>query len=140
MMIIVMKKEDKTTINKYKVLEKNKYDEYVRQDVINRIFELAKIKKLYSIMLGLFCSLSCSREFCHYMYDEFILNIMFNPDLYSLEKHNSNFTTIESNNPFLDSNYLEIIHHAMFYGFYLMYKEECIIKIRQIQVIDIFLI
>ena len=113
----------------YKVLDVHKYYEFIRQDVIDKIFSLCNDKKLYCVMLGLYCSMVCSKELSHLMFQNHILNIMFNPHLYASESYEKSVGVyIELNNPFLDPDYLEIINYCMFYGFYLHYKEECIIK------------
>jgi hypothetical protein len=95
----------------YHVLAQEKYTSVLNNDSINRIFTICMERKSYAIIMSLFCRLCVSREFCHLVLNEQIFKIMFADG----EK-----------SPFND--YLEIIHNSMFYGFYLMYKEECTIK------------
>src|SRR5271168_444711 len=113
----------------YKILEKYRYYELVRFDVINRIFALCISNKLYSIALLIYCSLCASRELCHIAFQANILDHIFNSYLYANEKYDSSSGVyINLRNPFEDKKYLAIIHYHMFYGFYLLYKEECMIK------------
>jgi len=94
----------------YHVLPLEKYSSTLNLSTIINIFTVCDQRKSYAIMLSLFCRLCVSREFCHLVLNERIFKIMFGSE----------------NSPFND--YLEIIHNSMFYGFYLMYKEECTIK------------
>jgi len=99
-------------VRHYNVLPQEKYTSVLTQDTINHIFTMCSETKAYSIMLSLFCRLCVSREFCHLVLTGTITNMMFGTP----------------GTPFNDPEYLEIIHHCMFYGFYLLYKEECTIK------------
>ena len=108
----------------YRIYERSNYYQIVRQDILEDIFQLAHQKGYFTTMLGLFCALVCSREMCHLIFKERILNLMFNPTLYSKATERS----ISFENPFLDEKYLEIIHYCLFYGIHLLYKEECTIK------------
>jgi len=103
-----------TGVRYYHVLPQEKYSSTLNVSTIINIFNVCAQRKSYSIMLSLFCRLCVSREFCHLVLNERIFKIMFDNGLYP------------ENTPFND--YLEIIHNSMFYGFYLMYKEECTIK------------
>lgn len=110
----------------YKELPINKYNGFVRQDVIDRIFELCVEHKLYFIQLGLYCSLVCSREFCHLVLNSKISDFMFNPEHYRCPVENGAPGEIREHNPI--ASYMEIVHHSLFYGFHLLYREECLMK------------
>lgn len=99
-------------VRQYNVLSQEKYTSVLTPDMINHIFTVCNQTKAYSVMLSLFCRLCVSREFCHLALNKTVINIMFGTP----------------GTPFNDPEYLEIIHHCMFYGFYLLYKEECTIK------------
>jgi hypothetical protein len=119
-----------STFSIYHAIEPSRYYGLVSQDVINRIFLLCKEKKLYGIMLLLFCLLAATREYYHLVINTWILDLLFDPNGYTTFTPASSSTsgTEKKQNPFLDPDYLEIIHHFLFYSMYLMYKEECIIK------------
>lgn len=98
-------------VRHYNVLQQEKYFSTINNDTVIHIFNMANESRAYSIMLSLFCRLAVSREFAHLALSTPIVNMMFT-----------------AGTPFNDPEYLEIIHHSMFYGFYLLYKEECTIK------------
>jgi hypothetical protein len=98
-------------VRQYNVLPQEKYTSVINYDTILHIFEMCNARKAYPLMLSLFCRLCVSREFCHFAFNTPIIRTMFTPGT-----------------PFNDPEYLEIIHHFMFFGFYLLYKEECTIK------------
>lgn len=98
-------------VRQYHVLPQEKYTSVINFDTIWHIFEMCNARKAYPIMLSLFCRLCASREFCHLAFNKRIIQMMF-----------------AQGTPFNDPEYLEIIHHFMFFGFYLLYKEECTIK------------
>jgi hypothetical protein len=100
----------------YRVVDNSQYYLQVSQDVINRIFTVALELREYGFMLELFCILVSTREYYHLAFHETILELMFNDAHY------------EMNNPFRDPGYIEIIYHFLFYGMYLLYKEECIVR------------
>jgi hypothetical protein len=100
-------------IRQYNVLQQEKYTSILTYDMVNHIFTVCAEKKAYPVMLSLFCRLVASRELCHFAFTPTVFRLMFARD---------------KGSPFNDPEYLEIIHHSMFYGFYLMYKEECTIK------------
>lgn len=107
----------------YHALDLPEYYNIVSQDTLNAIFQLCLRHKLYVAMLGLFCSLVTNRYFCHLVLSDFVLECLFKP----APVFDPSGVSTETN-PFLDPEYLEIVHHCLFYGFYLLYKEECIIK------------
>jgi hypothetical protein len=112
-------------ISYYKTLEQHRYYDMVSQDIITRIFQLLLKIKSYGIMLQIFCLLISTREYCHMVFHESVLEIMFNDDNYIISLPDQK---IEVRNPFRDPDYIEIIYHFLFYGIYLLYKEECIVK------------
>jgi hypothetical protein len=67
-------------------------------------------------MLELFCIMVCTREYYHLVLKEPVLELLFN-----------NYKYV-GDNPFADPLYLEVIYHYLFYGVYLMYKEECTVR------------
>ncbi len=102
----------------YKVLPLDKYTSTVSYDTIEHIFTLCSDLKLYGVMLSLYCRLIASREFCHFILgSEKVMSLLFKVN-----------KADESPNPFQDPKYQEIIHNFLFYGLYLMYKEECTVK------------
>lgn len=107
----------------YKTLSINNYFDYVKQDFIENLFTVCYEKKLYTAMLSLYSSICCSKELCHFAFNNVIVDLMFNP-----YKYEYNYATKSSNNPFLETKTLEIIHYSLFYAFYIMYKEECYVK------------
>lgn len=98
-------------LRQYNVLPQEKYTSTINYDTIGHIFEICNKRKAYPLMLSLFCRLCTSREQCHFAFNTKIMQMMFAPET-----------------PFQEPEYLEIIHHFMFFGFYLLYKEECTIK------------
>lgn len=98
-------------VRQYNVLPQEKYTSTINHDTIRHIFEMCNSRRAYPIMLSLFCRLCVSREFCHLVFNTHIMSMMF-----------------ALGTPFHEPEYLEIIHHFMFFGFYLLYKEECTIK------------
>jgi hypothetical protein len=100
----------------YKNLDSSRYYELVSQSVVTKIFRLLHSIQAYDIMLHMFCILVGTRELYHYILNEDIMELFFNPENYA------------GQSPFLDTDYLELIHHFLFYGIYLMYREECILK------------
>jgi hypothetical protein len=112
----VRKREDGVFM--YRVLLQEKYTSIVSYDTIDRIFQLCSELRLYGIMLSLYCRMVASREFCHFILrSRIVMNLLFR-----IPGDN------EPPNPFLDEKYQEIIHNFLFYGLYLMYKEECTVK------------
>lgn len=112
----------------YRPLTPNKYYEYLRQDQINYIF--SNMNKLdLSSRINLFQCLICSREFCHLAFNSEILNIF-----YKYEINDSNITSLsksdetKSCNDFIKKN--NDLYYYLFYGLYLLYKEECQICIK----------
>jgi len=106
-------------VRRYVVLSEEKYTSMMSQDTVDHILRTCAQQKMYPIMLSLFCRLSASREFCHLVFNSTtVMNLMFGT---------AGVTTGKSN-PFLAADYQEILHNFMFYGFYLMYKEECTVK------------
>lgn len=102
----------------YKVLPQDKYTSTVSYDTIEHIFKLCSDLKLYGVMLSLYCRLIASREFCHFILgSKKVMSTIFR-----VSSEN------EPPNPFQDPKYQEIIHNFLFYGLYLMYKEECTVK------------
>lgn len=113
--------------DKYHLLEPFQYYELVRLDVMECIFITMYKCKLYSSMLLLYCGLVTSRELFHFAFNDVILEHMFNAKLYAVQTDDVN-NVVQYINPFLDEHYLSLIHRCLFYGIYLLYKEECVLK------------
>jgi hypothetical protein len=109
--------KNSSDISYYKVLEHHKYYETISQTVVTRIFQLLLEIKCYGMMLNLFCMLLSTREYCHFAFDKTVIELIFCDEFYP-----------SGVNPFKDPEYLEIINYFLFYGMYLLYKEECIVK------------
>jgi hypothetical protein len=93
----------------FRTLDRSRYYEIVSQSVVNEIFHLLKKLELYPAMLHLFCVLISTREYTHLAMNKYVIEYMFT----------------SNKNPFLDPEYMEIIHHCLFYGLYIYYREEC---------------
>lgn len=93
--------------------------------IFNKCFEL----KSYSSMLLLWCNLICSRLYVHViLQSERIVDLMFNPSLYSYEVISDKVKTVVQN-PFLEPKYMEIVYNCLFYGIYILTREEFHYKI-----------
>ena len=112
-------------IRLYNTLIPSEYYSITSQDTIDSIFTICKKQKFYTIMLSLFCRLVSSRELCHLVFQsKVVMSTMFD------QGKEASDGSASSPNPFLDEKYQEIIHYYFFYGMYILYKEECIVKTR----------
>lgn len=112
----------------FEPLEKSAYYSMASQSEIEHIFSMCAKGKFYSLMLRLWCLLVSSRGFVHHIIgSELITNLMFNPHLYKHETLVEGKVKVVVQNPFLDEKYKEIIDHYMFYGIYLLSKEEAVL-------------
>jgi hypothetical protein len=112
----------------------NDYHYLVRQDIIESIFLRCKEHNMLKSMLDLFCTLVCTREYVHLvLQSKTILNIMFNPHEYQLDADAEigvDADDVEATaNPFLREPFREIINCCLFRGIYIIYGEECTIKV-----------
>jgi hypothetical protein len=113
----------------FSALNESAYYEYVSIDMVEEIFAQCFKKYLFGVMLLMWCNLVRSRYFCHIiLHSNIIMDLMFNQDSYSWPQMNDGKITIVKKNPFSDPKYLEIIHKSLFYGLYILYREECLIR------------
>jgi hypothetical protein len=93
----------------YRPLELSDYYP-VQEDMLRYIFETCIKLGFNTSTVGIWCSMIVNPKTCHLVLKNSILNMVMNLPV------------------FQDPEYREIILHCLFYGFYICYKEECIVK------------
>lgn len=113
----------------YSPLEPSQYFDLIGLSDMEYLFKMAYDAKLYGVMLLMFCHFVSSKQFAHLILgSEYILNLMFNPNIYSYEILVNNKLKTITQNPFIDEKYREIINHYLFYGIYVLCREEYYVK------------
>lgn len=115
---IPVDKSIKDRYNPYQSLPISEYYRTISQDTMIHIFQLCHKNRLYTAMLGMFCNMVTNKLYCHLVLHEKILELMFNPNL----------SLVAGGNPFTEPDYIELLHYVIFYGLYILYREECISK------------
>lgn len=113
----------------YSPLDPSQYFDLIGLTDMEYLFKMAYEAKLYGVMLLMWCHFVSSKQFVHLILNsEYILNLMFNPNIYSYEVLQNNKLKTVTQNPFADDKYREIINHYMFYGIYVLCREEYYVK------------
>jgi hypothetical protein len=113
----------------YSPLETNQYYDLIGLTDMEYLFKMAYEAKLYGVMLLLWCNFVAAKQFVHLILgSEYIVNLMFNPTIYSYEILKDNKLKTVTQNPFMDEKYREVINHYMFYGIYVLCREEYYVK------------
>lgn len=115
----------------FKPLSHNQYYNIVNISDLEHMFQICYDEHLYAIMLALWCHLVCSRQFVHLLLQSNkIVDYMFNPNIYTHETIKNGKIKVAIQNPFLDAQNKEIIYHCMFYGIYILTREEFYVGVR----------
>lgn len=105
------------------------YYDLLSQSKMEYLFKCLYNNHLYGNMLELWClAVSCKSFIHHVLKSEYILDLMFNPGLYTHETLDKGKVKLVVQNPFLDEKYREIVYHYLFYGIYILSREECSVK------------
>ena len=113
----------------FKPLDPSQYYDLVNMSDVEHMFKICYECHLYSIMLLLWGHLVSSKSFAHIVLgNEYILGIMFNPNAYSHEVLQAGKVRTICQNLFMDDKYREIVYHYLFYGIYILCREEYQIK------------
>ena len=119
--------------NAFTPLDPGQYYDLLGLSDAEYLFKMAYESKLYGVMLLMWCHLVSSKQFVHLILkSEYILNLMFNPNIYYYEVLQNNKLKTVNQNPFLDEKYQEIINHYLFYGIYVLCREEYHVKTKAV--------
>lgn len=109
----------------FQPLDPREYYDLVSLSDLEHIFSLCHKHYLYSAILTLWCHLVTSKQFVHLILgSNYILDLIFNPSGYNHEILDGDKVRIVAQNPFKDPKYHEICSHYLFYGLYLLNREE----------------
>lgn len=114
-------------------LDPNQYYDLISLSEVEYLFQTCYEEKLYGTMMLFWCHFVSSKQFVHLILNsETILNLMFNPNIYSYDMLVNNKLKTITQNPFLDEKYREIINHYLFYGLYILCREEYHVKTKAV--------